>query len=219
MDTEKAHEEVVENEAVEPEKPKTFADMTPEQVMSWLGRINKEQITKQFDEKVLPALQKLEGGKAQYPPSDDLQDLMFNNPKEFFRKGLEIVRQEDQNMTEAKTKALDEALMEYSEDPLYKEIHASMKQIATEKLRVGWPPKAAAEFAKTAAEKEHLSGLSRDDRLGMLDGGTKPSGKKKGSLPPNLKAACERDVLDGIVKDEEDFIKHMSPKLREIYGV
>jgi len=231
MDTEEnaAHEEEIHEEEIHEEesnvddKPKTFGDMTPDQVQSWFGRINKEQITKQFDEKVMPILNELKTGRQDTDTSqlsEDMQNLMFTDPEKFFEMGMEKYQKKVKNVTDLKTKSIDEAILGHSEDPLYREIHSEMKKIAISKAREGWPPEAAVTYAKSEAEKNYLKRQAGDDNdLEMLSGGGSPSRKKKVSLPPKLKEACMRDIRDGIVKDEADFIKAMSPKLREIYGV
>ena len=233
MDTETAHTEETTEEHVETtehheEEKKTFADMTPEQVMSWLGRINKEQIAKQFDEKVLPIIDEMKAGRQvtdASPPTEDLQSLLFSSDPADHDKYYEIMSRRAASRTQtvmsSKQKELDSAILVYSEDPIYRDIHGDMKRIATEKMKEGWPPKAAAEHARTAAEALYLKGQTSEVEgdLSMLSGGGRPPGKKKVSLPQKLKAACQRDIDDGIVKDEADFVKNMSPKMRELYGL
>lgn len=197
--------------------------MTPDQVQSWFGRINKEQITKQFDEKIMPILEELKAGRQvtdATPPDGSLQDLMFTDPDKFFELGMKKYQEKVKSVTDVKLKSIDEAILTYSEDPLYRDIHSEMKKIALAKAGEGWPPQAAVVYAKAEAEKNYLKRQAGDDTgLEMLSGGGSPPRKKKVSLPPNLKEACARDIRDKIVKDEKDFINSMSPRLREIYGV
>lgn len=205
------------------DKPKTFGDMSPDQVQSWFGRINKEQITKQFDEKVMPVLEEMRAGSPATdatPPDEDMQNMMFTNPDKFFEIGMEKYQKKVKNVTDTKLKSIDEAILTYAEDPLYRDIHSEMKKIAHDKVGEGWPPQAAVIYAKSEAEKNHLKRQAGDDTdLEMLSGGGALSRKKTKTLPPKLKEACARDIRDGIIKDEKDFINSMSPKLREIYGV
>lgn len=206
-----------------PNPPITMADMTQDQFMSWMGRVNKEQIAKQFDAKVLPALEEIKAGRTvtdATPPSGDLQDLMFTDPEKFFEKGMEKYQKKVKTITDVKTKSIDEAILTFAEDPLYRDIHSEMKKIARSKVGEGWPPAAAVTYAKSEAEKNHLKRQAGDDTgFEMLSGGGSPSRKKQKALPPKLKEACSRDIRDGIVKDEKDFINSMSPKMREIYNL
>lgn len=224
MDTGKAHEEetVINEEVVDDGGEKKFGEMTPEQVMSWFGRINKDQITKQFDERVLPILEELKAGRqvTDYEPPAGDADMMYTDPEKFVKSIIDKKTKEDKNVTVTKHKLIDEAILGYAGDPLYREIHSDMKGIATKKVGEGWPPEAAVIFAKTEAEKNYYKQqISDDSDLEMLGGGGSPPRKRQKSLPPKLKEACARDIRDNIVKDEADYINSMSPKMREIYGL
>lgn len=207
-------------------KPKNMSEMSQDQFMSWMGRINKEQITKQFDEKVTPFLEELKAGRQvtdATPPDEKIQDLMYTDPETYqklmFEKNMKNYQETVKNITTKKNQAIDEAILEHAEDPLYREIHSEMKKIAHIKAEEGWPPQAAVAFAKSESEKNYLKRQAGDDTgFEMLSGGNHPRKKTK-SLPPKLKEACARDIRDGIVKDEKDFINSMSSRMREIYGI
>lgn len=210
---------------------KSIAEMTQDQFMSWMGRINADQtskqVAKQFDEKVMPFIEEMRASRKvtdNQQPNLDLQDLILSSdPKDhekYFELMMNRTKQKEAYISTAKHQELDKQFLKYSEEPLYREIHADMKEIALKKLGEGWPPVAAAEHAKTAAEALYFKRQSSDgSELDMLSGSSPAPRKRKGSLPPKLKEACERDIRDGIVKDEADYIKNMSPKMREIYNV
>jgi hypothetical protein len=210
---------------------KSIADMTQDQFMSWMGRINADQtskqVAKQFDEKVMPFIEEMRASRKvtdNQQPNLDLQDLILSSdPKDhekYFELMMNRTKQREASVSTAKHKELDKEFLKYSEDPLYRDIHSDMKEIALKELGEGWPPVAAAEHAKTAAEALYFKRQSSgDSELDMLSGSSPAPRKRKGSLPPKLKEACERDIRDGIVKDEADYIKNMSPKMREIYNV
>lgn len=228
MDTEElAHEEEIttNEESIDEggkEKTKMMSEMTQDQFMSWTGRNTKEQMKKMFDETVMPIMEELKASRQipdYEPPAGDM-DMIYNNPEKFVESVIEKKRKKDENMTVAKVKQIDEAILGYADDPLYREIHSEMKGIATKKVGEGWPPEAAVIFAKTKAEKNYYKRQVSDDTgLEMLGGSGNLPKKKQKSLPPKLKEACARDIRDGIVKDEADYINSMSPKMREIYGL
>jgi len=208
MDTDKtAHEEetIINEEIIDDGgEKKTFGNMTPDQVMSWFGRINKDQITKQFDEKVMPVLEELRAGRQVTDYEAPVSDLMYTDPEKFVATEIEKYEKKRKNTTETKLKQIDEAILGYVDDPLYREIHSDMKGIATKKAGEGWPPEAAVTFAKTEAEKNYYKRqISDDSDLEMLGGGGSPSRKKQKSLPPNLKELAPETFVTGYSRTKQ----------------
>ena len=209
MDTDTAHDVEGEDKVEGGEGTQTGTPFDEEKFFQRMGSWTGRMIADQFDKRVSPVLEELKKGNARPPEStgNDLQDLMFSDPKKFLREGMKALQEEEKNTTEVKMRELDEAILGYAEEPLYREIHPDMKKIATDKMREGWPPRAAAEYAKEVAEKNHLSQSEDHEDLEQLGGGGKPPGKKKVSLSPDEKAASDRDIRDGIVKDEAEWIQ------------
>jgi hypothetical protein len=46
-----------------------------------------------------------------------------------------------------------------------------------------------------------------------------PSNKKTAKIPAALKAAAQRDISDGIFKDEAEYLANLSPNIKEKYGI
>jgi Arc/MetJ-type ribon-helix-helix transcriptional regulator len=52
-----------------------------------------------------------------------------------------------------------------------------------------------------------------------MGGGMRKPTKKKAELPPQLKAAAQRDIADGLYANEAEYIKALHPKVREQFNI
>jgi hypothetical protein len=215
--------------------PKDTKPFTPEQEQylgSWLGRI----VAKQIEEKVLPDLTNtIQQHQPQFTP-DQTQEVLKKFNEELQQKIFEgnvvdafdlysnmRARSQDILTTQQKTMTAKE-LTGYAEKPYYKEIYSDMKKIAEDVVRDGFAPKAAAEYAYHKAKAEHLEAKLRGDTddsdLGFVEGGKQSQRRERlNPLPPRFKEAMDRDIQDGIIKDEAEFRKQLHPAIRKQYGI
>jgi len=125
-------------------------------------------------------------------------------------------------MTQTKEHEMNKLVVGYAKDEIYNDIQGDMVSISKQKIASGWPPKAAVEFGRQEAERKFLRTKlygPEHEGLEMSSGGRpRPIVKKKG-LPDMYKKACARDMADGIVKDEADYIKNLSPQVRKEFGL
>jgi len=213
------------DDASKPQKP-----FTPEQeqyIGSWLGRM----VAKQVEEKILPKVQ--EAAKLHQPLpnqggddavkkfNEEITTLFFENPLEAFNRMMTVRENAGKQISSTKKLQLEKTLTSYSDKPLYKEVYNEMKQMAEAAMNEGYPPEAATEYAYYKAKSNHLEGVRNEDEggFGNMGGGMRKPTKKKAELPPQLKAAAQRDISDGLYKDEAEYIKALHPKVREQYGI
>ena len=210
------------DEATEAPQYLTKADLE-----AWAGTNTGRLVASQLDKKVMPLLQELSDRLGQRPqPSSsnpDLQEMIFGGDVGgAIDRHLADKTANERAIIEAQNKAADKLIVGYAEDPLYNDIHPEMDKIAKEKIRKGWPPEAAVVHARAAAETSFLRRKLYPDEhegLEMASGGRQKKRVKKVGLPDMYKAACQRDIADGIVKDEAEYIRNMSPAIRRQYGL
>ena len=204
--------------------------LTKEQAGSWFGRV----ASKQLEDKILPMMQemsdRIEGMSApkQQPVQLNKMDeeltemILAGRTTEALERYESVKRQAKADITTKKTNEVNKLMVAYKDDNIYDNIQTDMDKIAKEKVSEGWPPQAAVIHAREVAEKNMLHGkLYGDEHSGleMTSGGRPIPKAKKAQLPAIYKSACERDIADGIVEDEKEFISMLSPKIRELYGL
>ena len=212
-----------------------FDEKQKQYLGSWLGRI----VQKQLNDVIVPLLQQAVQERQQQPASpipsaatDDamkafnekLQEKIFaGNVVEAVRDVMEFQGRVKQNITQAQKVETARMMTAYLDKPYYKDIAEDMGKIAQIKVGQGWPAQAAVEHAYTEAKARYLedkmAGGSGDRNLGMLSGGRPTPRQKTLVLPPNLKAAAQRDIGAGLFKDEKEWVAAMDPGIREKYGL
>ncbi len=224
-----------DDQSQQDKEPKSPFSSEQEQYMgSWLGRI----VAKQLDEKVMPHLNKEPApapaavdsgipteGDAIVKFNEKLAEKAFGG--DFLgavQMANEVQNKAKSNVTSLQKVQTDKLIVSYSEKPYYKDLFSEMKDIAHEKVALGFPPEVAVELAyvqtKVDLLEKKLSGGQEDtDSLEMLSGGKRSKSTKKVTLPPSLKAAAERDIAAGYYKTEEEWIAALSPQVRKANGL
>lgn len=221
-------------DGIPPEKPdegdktKPFTPEQEQYIGSWMGRI----IKKQFDENVLPHLRQPQP-LAQAVNQDDaykkfgesVQEKIFGgDPVGAIDMVLKLKEQAKQNLTQTQNINLMRGITTYSDQPYYEDIQPTMQKLAKEKVVEGWPIEAAlrASYAEAKAgflEEKMKSGDRDSSGLSLSGGGRRETRTKVTKLPPEFEKACARDIADGIYKTRDEWIKAMSPKVRERIGL
>jgi hypothetical protein len=209
-----------------PQKP--FSPEQEQYIGSWLGRMVKKQV----EEKILPEIQKVSQTQTYQPQNqgedvvkkfnEEITTLFFENPMEAINRIMAVRENAGRQMSQTKNLQLQKSLTSYSDKALYKEVYADMKQIAEKAVSEGVPPEHAAEYAYFRSKANYLEGSRNTDDdggFGNMNGGMRKPKTKKAELPPQLKAAAQRDIADGLYKDEAEYIKALHPKVREQYGI
>lgn len=202
-----------------------------QQIASMTGRL----IKKQLDETVMPLLQKTteepvtntgvaDNQTALDKFNEQLQEKIFSgNVTGAMAMYNQVNEQTKTNLAKNQQTQTAKAIASYSDRPYYKEIYQNMTKIAQEAVGKGFPPDAAAEHAYEKAKAGHfekqLGGGKDTDGLEMLTGGRRTSTTKTPKLPPAFKEAYARDKAKGLFKDEQDYINHLSPRVREAHGL
>ncbi len=207
---------------VDPKKP-----FTPEQEQylgSWFGRI----VAKQLDDR-LPAkpndddyVAPPEGGNAPIDQFNEQlsQGLLGDNPLGAIQKAMNVVEAAKNNQNKTQKIQTDKAITAMSDQPYYKDIYQDMQKIAHEAAGK-MEPSMVADYAYTKAKANFMETQANPDNsdLGLLPGGKRVVIKKTGKLPDQFKQAFERDKAKGLFKDEAEYIKHLSPEIKERYGI
>ena len=200
---------------------------------SFAGKISAKQI----EEKVMPHLNRSPDTPSTNIPNagsenamtrfnEQLQQKIFDGDVMGAMQMAQDVRERAKtNLSNAQKVETDKLITALSEQPYYKEIFSDVKDIAHKNVSKGIPPQVAVELAHAQAKANHLEkqmggGSGADtDNLGMLGGG-KPSPKGKGvTLSPEMKAAAQRDIADGLYKNEKEWADNLDPKIRKQYGL
>ena len=206
----------------------SFSKKQMEQLSTLVGRISK----KQLEEHVIPLInrQPTPAGGSQTDDSvkafnEKLQTMIFEGKVlEAYQLANDVQTRARTNISETqKTQTLQE-LTKFSDKPFYKEIYSEMKKSAEEVVGQGYPPEAAAEYgyfkAKSQFLETKLSGGDDEKDLGFVEGGRPPQrGTKVGKLPPQFQAAMERDIRDGLIKDEAEYRKTLHPSIRKAHNI
>ena len=219
-------EEVVEEtESTEPQY------MTKKEIEDHVGTRVGRLIARQIDEKVLPLMQEISDRQVRpmppvKEPPTDYNAGIFNDVEGTVNAIRDKERRERNLATDEankdKEREMNKLIVGHAEEDIYGEIQSDMSAIAKKKINDGWPPQAAVEFARGESERKLLRSKvygPEHEGLEMSSGGRpRPRVKKKG-LPDMYKKACARDMADGIVKDEADYIKNLSPQVRKEFGL
>ena len=220
-------------EPTEPQEPtKPFNKEQEQYIGSWLGRI----VANQLEEKVMPHLNKASDTSIQNIPeagsdaiskfNEKLQEKIFSGDvMGAFKMYQDVQTQAQANLSKSQKTETDKLITNLSEKPYYKDIFKDVQNIAHDSVGKGIPPHIAVDLAYARAKSDHLEkvvggGTGADtDNLGMLGGG-KASPKDKGvGLPPEMKAAAQRDIADSLYKNEKEWAENLDPKLRKLYGL
>uniref|UniRef100_A0A6H1Z5P5 Capsid assembly protein n=1 Tax=viral metagenome TaxID=1070528 RepID=A0A6H1Z5P5_9ZZZZ len=210
------------------EKVKPFTPEQEQYLGSWMGRI----VARQFDEKVAPHLR--QQPQQQPPANQDEMMKQFNervgekifsgNAVEAVDMVLSLKEQAKQNLSQTQNMNLLRILTTYTDQPYYEDINQEIHRLAKEKLSEGAPPDKAVKWAYAEAKGNYLEDkMKTGDRdtsnLGLTGGGRQLGRQKVAKLPPEFQRAMERDIRDGIFKDQADYIKSLNPKVRERIGL
>jgi len=211
----------------EPTEPPELQFLTKEQAGPWFGRV----VAKQIDEKILPLMQELSDRQVRpmppvKEPPTDYSSGLFDDPEGTVNAIRDKSNRKRTLATDEankdKEREMNKLIVGHAEEDIYGEIQSDMSAIAKKKINDGWPPQAAVEFARGESERKLLRSKvygPEHEGLEMSSGGRpRPRVKKKG-LPDMYKKACARDMADGIVKDEADYIKNLSPQVRKEFGL
>ncbi len=212
----------------------SFSKKQLEQLGTLIGRISKQQ----FDERYAPLLETKNAPPAQVPPqttpdvlktfNEQLQQKIFEGDVlGAIQMATDVQTRARDSLSKSQLVETERMIVSYSEKPLYKDIHSEMDKIAKQAVGQGYPPGAAVEYAYTKALSDYLlaqkGGNTEDgshgDGLSVLRGGRQQHNTKEPKLPPEFKAAFERDKAKGLFKDEKEYIASLSPTIRKHYGI
>ena len=185
-----------------------------EKLTSHFGRI----ITKQMEEKFLPQIK-----KEQINP-DDLNEQLSNklfggDVNGTVRDIIKNYNKEETQLVTEKQSLVDKEMEKFADQPLFKETESEIRKIALEAVEKGHPPAPAVELGVAMAGKNFLQNKSPEYNLGMVGQGKIPVRTKTAKIPAELKAAADRDIADGIFKDEAEYMAQLSPDVKERYGI
>ena len=209
----------------EPRQP-----FTPEEqqfIGSWMGRMVKKQI----EESILPEIQRLQPQAPQQMQgspdalakfNETLQEKIFSGDvMGAFRMMQQVQDTAKIQITKQQKVAADRAITQYSDKPFYKDVYQDMQKIAHEAVGNNYPPEVAAELAYNKAIAQRSINKAKQDpsKLTVLSGGGKGPKVQTPKLPDAFKAAAKRDIAKGLFKNEAEYIDHLSPQVRQKYGI
>ncbi len=189
-------------------------DKFSDKLTSHFGRI----VTKQFEEKYRPEIEKNKVDPEKL--NEELSNKLFGgNVVETIEQVMDAREQRKTELHDKKIAAIENELVKYKDEPLYKETFAEAQKLAEAAIAKGFPPGPAAETAFAKAQSTYLMNKDPEYKLKMSGGGKSAPRKKQRALPPELKAAAQRDIADGLYKDEAEYINELSPSIREKYEI
>jgi hypothetical protein len=185
-----------------------------EKLTSHFGRI----VTKQFEEKFMPQINdRVDPDKL----NEQLSNKMFGGDVVGTVNQILDARERNlKELSEKKQALLKTEMEKYESQPMYNETKLDIEKLASEALAKGFPPAPAVELAYEKATKNFVLNKDPDYKLSMSGSGKiTPSNKKTAKIPAALKAAAQRDISDGIFKDEAEYLANLSPNIKEKYGI
>jgi len=184
---------------------------------SWMGRKVKEHTESLRSE--IGELKQLLAQKNE-PTGDELTEKILNGgAKEVFQQLLKEEKQKEITLKAAQEKDLQKAMTGFSEDPLYKDVYVDAHKLAKDAMSKGYPVGPATELAMAKAKEQFLMSRDPDYSLKMTGSGKPQPRQKKKELPSHMKAAAQRDIADGIFKDEAEYIDSLTPDIRARHGL
>ncbi len=213
------------------DKDGDVTDGTKQYVKSWGGRMQKDinELKDLVRESLKPAssgdddyVAPQEGGDGPITKFNEQlsQGLLGDNPLAAIQKAMTVIDSAKTNQSNAQKVQTDKAITAMSDQPYYKDIYPDMQKIAHE-VAGQMDSKMVADYAYTKAKANFMESQSNsgDPDLGLLPGGKRVVIPKAGKLPEQFKQAFERDKAKGLFKDEADYIAHLSPEIRDKYGI
>lgn len=130
------------------------------------------------------------------------------------------------NLSKMNKGKVDNILGTLKEQPFFEDIKDTVQKNAYGLVAGGYSPEDAASYAFEKARADFQGTLlatlhtQNPGALETLRGGKPtPPPEEKGKLPPDVEAACQRDINAEIVKDKDEWIANLAPALRAQYGV
>jgi hypothetical protein len=202
---------------------KPFTADQEQYMQSWMGRVIKKHV----DEAITPLVRQQQ--QQQPPMEQDAALKQFNEKvQEKLFSGdavgamdmvLNLKERAKQNVTQTQNLNLLRGLTTFSDQPYYEDIQPDMQKLARQKVSEGWPVDAALKAsyseAKASFLETKLTGNKDHGNLGLSGGGRQSTRKNEIKLTPEFEKACARDISDGLYKNRDEWVKGLSPKVRE----
>ena len=138
----------------------------------------------------------------------------------------QLNKQAQENLSKLNKGKVDNILGTLKEKPFFDDVKDVVRENAYTLVSNGYSPEDATSYAFEKARADFqaklLASLNAQNpgALETLRGGkASPPPEEKGKLPPNVEAACQRDIQAGIVKDRAEWIANLAPALKAQYGV
>ena len=198
-----------------------------QQIGSMTGRL----IKRHHDDNIAPYLGKQErytapenASAAEQFEADLVSDFLGGKATQAIARAVDIRQRAMDNLAKTNKIEIDKAITAKSEEPYYKDIYQDAKKIAHDKAtKESYPPQAAADYGFTEAKLKHIekigTGGEGEGSLEHLSSGKRQTRKKSFTLPPKFRDACDKGIKEGTFKDEDEFIKYMSPQVKAQIGM
>lgn len=206
-------------------------------IASALGRALKKQGEQdKFNKQVMDTLSKLEQHLSNPPKNTHPDVAKLNEDWQNRILSGDVIGVLDE-FSSLKTKAETEIsqsnmnkvnqLMEgLSEEPFFGELEKVVRERSASLVQQGKDPQTAVDLAYNKARADYFGGLvasvhkTNPNALKLAKGGSKPDTEgSKGKLPEDFKKRAEKDIAEGLFKDEADWIASLSPQIRKQLGV
>jgi len=220
-----------QNDALQHDEPK-FSKAQLQQLGSLIGDISKKQLDRAINDLVLPMFEQtrrndpsdMVRGDDNSPAKKMLNEQLFEQVMQgdvvgAFEKYQKIMNDANRSLSTKQQTELTKSLTGYAEKPHYKEVYPEMEKMSGDLIKQGWPPKAAAEHAYYKSVASFLAGDLNPGSLEMTTGGRRQPTQKAPKLPPDFKAACDRDIAKGLYKTEKEWIDNLAPQVRKNLGL
>ena len=173
------------------------------------------------------------GGNGQNDPLEEignkLQNALLTGGKDAaleMENAVNIILEARNQQQHGAMAQLEKHLGGFEKQSFFKDIETDVRATAQKYVNEGMRPDSAAKLAFSEKRADYFAGMiatihkTNPAALETLTGGKKtPKEDKKPKLPPDLQAACDRDIAAGVFKDEADYIANLSHQIRTAHGL
>lgn len=204
---------------------------------SALGRFLKKQGEQEkFNKQVMDTLSELKEHFANPPKNnnpdvaklnEDWQNRILNGDvigvlDEF----SSLKTRAETEISQANMNKVNKLVEGFSEEPFFGELEKVVRESSVNLVQQGKDPQTAVDLAYNKARADYFGGLvasvhkTNPNALKLAKGGSKPDTEgSKGKLPEEFKKRAEKDIAEGLFKDEAEWVASLSPQIRKQLGV
>jgi len=202
--------------------------------MGDFSKSKKEQ--EDFNNQVLQTLQTIQEKFSSNPNqntdisrlNEDLQtQILSGNPIQAFDTYMNLKTEAERSISQKNASAVNSLVANLKEEPFFADLEGPVRNTAMQYVQNGKDPETAVNLAYFKHKGDFLAGIVTNVhktnpnalKVATGSGETPKDDGNKGKLPPEFKKRAEKDIQEGLFKDEQDWINNLAPSIRKQLGV